>query len=101
MLEKRHYLLDTLFHAIKLVEDFIALHNFVGKNSAESGVLRSIDHLWLTNRHEHTLSSGGVNAGIFFTEFEILLNRQFFLLGSFKTLAVMTENTHNLPRVSD
>ncbi len=81
VLEEGDDLLDALFHAVELMEGFVALDDFVGKNAAQPWVQGGVHQLGFANGHQHPFGGGGVNAAVLFTQVQVLLNAQLFLLG--------------------
>lgn len=94
MLEIGNDLFNRLFHAVKFGKGWISCDQFIGKNAAEPGILRGIDQFGLTNCGQHAFCRGGVNQGIFFTEFEVFLQRIFFLLVVVESFTITFENAH-------
>ena len=87
-------LLDRLLHAVELGKRRVAGYHLVGKDAAESRLLRGIDQFGFADRGQHALGGGRIDQWIVLAHLEVFLQRVFFLQVLLEALLIGFENAH-------
>ena len=95
--EVRDDLLDRVLHAVELGEGRIDLDDLVGEQARQARVVARVDRLRLADGLEHALRRRGIRQGVALAFRQVLLEREFFLAGTFVAGCELADHVHDKP----